>query len=313
MKTKGVAEGGIVSGLIVVIALISVYFPFSMTLTMLLTLFLPVPVVVLGRRHNLMTSVISSLTAMLVLFLFVNPISALTLGVYFCAIGNTLVYGLSKGWNTARRLITVGLVIVFIIFAGIGLFELITGQRYIELIVKESQVAMDMVLETYRQFGVIKGEQENLIGEAAQSFLKTIPLTIPAMLLILPFVMSWWINLLTVFTFKRLRMPIAPILPLSRWRADTPQKLFLVVLFIAGWLPIGDVYKMTFSLIMYTIYAVMGLSFIFYLIEVKRKKPSMWLKVLTVLVAVLFQPLTLLLTMVGMFDVFIDLKGRITK
>lgn len=313
MKTKGVAEGGIVSGLVVVIALISIYFPFSMTLTMLLTLFLPVPIAVLGRRHNLMTSVVSGLTAMLVLFLFVNPISALSLGVYFCAIGNTLVYGLNKGWNTARRIITVGLVMVLIIFAGIGMFEMITGQRYIEMIAKEAKVAMDMVLDTYRQLGVFDADQENIMGEAAQTFLKTIPMTIPAMLLILPFVMSWWINLLTGFTFKRLRMPIAPILPLSRWKADLPQKVFVIVMFIAGWLPIGEVYKMTFNLIMYAIYGVMGLSFIYYLIEIKTKKPSMWLKVLTVIATVLFQPVTLLLTMVGMFDFFIDLKGRITK
>lgn len=284
-----------------------------MTLTMLLTLFLPVPIAVLGRRHNLMTSVVSGLTAMLVLFLFVNPISALSLGVYFCAIGNTLVYGLNKGWNTARRIITVGLVMVLIIFAGIGMFEMITGQRYIEMIAKEAKVAMDMVLDTYRQLGVFDADQENIMGEAAQTFLKTIPMTIPAMLLILPFVMSWWINLLTGFTFKRLRMPIAPILPLSRWKADLPQKVFVIVMFIAGWLPIGEVYKMTFNLIMYAIYGVMGLSFIYYLIEIKTKKPSMWLKVLTVIATVLFQPVTLLLTMVGMFDFFIDLKGRITK
>ncbi|NLN97208.1 MAG: DUF2232 domain-containing protein [Eubacteriaceae bacterium] len=313
MKTKGVAEGGIVSGLVVVIALISIYFPFSMTLTLLLTLFLPVPIVVLGRRHNLMTSVISGVTAMLIMFLFVNPISALSLGVYFCAIGNTLVYGLSKGWNTARRIITVGLVLVFIIFAGIGLFEIITGQRYIEMIASEAKVAMDAVLETYQKLGVFDAEQENLMGEAAQVFIKTIPMTIPAMLLILPFVMSWWINLLTGFTFKRLRMPIAPVLPLSYWKADMPQKVFVVVLFVVGWLPIGEVYKMTFNLIMYTIYGVMGLSFIYHLIETKTKKPSMLLKVLTVVATVLFQPVTLLLTMVGMFDFFIDLKGRITK
>ena len=86
MKTRGITEGAMFCALGVILTLISYYLPFFV----LLVFFIPVPMVVLGKRQGLKVSILSSIAATILIGLFLGPLNAISFGALMLFVGCSL-------------------------------------------------------------------------------------------------------------------------------------------------------------------------------------------------------------------------------
>lgn len=311
MKTKAITEGALLCALAVVIALFSMYVPFLAVLLV----FIPVPMVILTKKHGLKVSVVASLAATLILVFFMDPVSMALYGSYMIFVGCSLGYAYNKGKN--------GFVKLGIAYAGaflallfsIILLQIISGQNFIAMLTQIMDESSKDVLTLYNTMGMFSGEQMGQIQSAIDQGIKTMKMTIPMAFLISPFFVGWANVVLSDTILRRVKIDNEPLRSLSQWRVPTSLKNFLITiviillaldLFKIEAVPV--IYTYTLTLVIYFIYFIMGLSFTFWFINRKRKKESRGLKILVIVGSIIVPIIASLVSIVGVADIYIDIR-----
>ena len=93
MKTKAITEGAMLCALAVIIALFSSYVPFLLLLFFLI----PVPMVILAEKQGFKVTLIAGLAATLILFMFMDPLTAGGYGIYMIFVGDHPHYHFAAG------------------------------------------------------------------------------------------------------------------------------------------------------------------------------------------------------------------------
>ncbi|MEG0074480.1 MAG: DUF2232 domain-containing protein [Eubacterium sp.] len=311
MKTKAMAEGAMFCALAVLLALICYYVPFLIVLY----IFIPVPIVVLARKQGFKVSMISSVAATILLFLLVDPVTAVSFGMYLILVGCSLGYTYYKEKNGFIKLLIGYGSSFLVIILGIVLFQVISGQNYIDNMITMFATASTEALKIYENPGLLSGDQMAQMGTMIDSLMNTLKLSIPGAFLILPFFLGWANVVFSDIILKRLRMPVVPLKKLSQWQLPKSLKTFLIVVIVFVLAidlmkieAVPQIYTFTITSIISTIYFIMGLSFIFWLMARKKVKENMGLKILIVVLCVLFSFLMSIVTFVGVIDIYIDLR-----
>ncbi|MEG0377375.1 MAG: DUF2232 domain-containing protein [Eubacterium sp.] len=314
MKTKAIAEGAIFCALAVVFALICYYVPFLV----LFYFFIPVPIIVLAQKQGFKVALIASIAATLILLFLVDPIMAAVYGMYMIFMGCALGYVYFKKKDGFVRLF-VGCFGAFIVLALMFIiFWAMTGTNGVEAIIQSFDAISKEAMEIYKNSGMLSGDQMNQMQGMFDTMINSMKLAIPVTVIVIPFFISWANIVVADVLLKRMRVNSVPLKRLSEWRLPASFKTFLIIIIIA--VLIIDIFKIEAVPIIYTatltniislIYLVMGLSFVFWFMNRKRKKESMGLKVLVVIISLLLPMVTYVLTFAGVLDIYIDLRRMI--
>ena len=212
-RTRSLVEGGILSAMAIVFALISVYIP---VLGMFVNLLWPVPVILLGVRHGFRWSFLCLVVSCTIIAILVHPLQALSVLLGFGLIALTLGYCFRRRfspfkvmlWGSVASFISKGLIIAAA-FAFMGINPISTQ---LEGMTK----GMDMVMELYRGFGLSETDLATL-EQTMRTTLDLMKVILPAGFAVASVVdtyINFWI---AKAVLKKLGFVTEPFPPLRKW------------------------------------------------------------------------------------------------
>ncbi|MBC3797739.1 YybS family protein [Acetobacterium tundrae] len=307
MKTRGITEGALFCALAVILTLICYYIPFLV----ILVFFIPVPMVVLGKRQGLKVSIISSLAATILIFLFMDPITALSFGALMFFVGCSLGFAYYKNISPVRKVIVGAVGFGILLIAVVLGYQFIMGVNFTNYIFQMMETSTKEVMNIYETSNMIDASQLTILKDMMDARMQTLKLVLPSTLLLLPVLFSTVNIVVCDFILKRIGYSVQGFEPLSQWKIPASLKYFLAIFIVGDFIisvfqitAIPDIYIYTFIVFIDLIFLVMGISFIFDFMEYK-KVHNKGLKVLVVFVALLLQSFV---TLLGVADVYLGLR-----
>lgn len=319
INARAMAEGAILAALTAIFGIF-----YNVPVVGIITMFWPVPIVIVGYRNGFRISLIAAFIAALLVSLIVSPLIGIILFVTYALPGSVMGYMLRKNINPYTILGLCGLLLgITAVLEFVLSLELVLGidvvnallnfnesmNSYFGNISKQAAEAGQL----YRQFGF----DETTIQEVMKSFndiIDNMKLLLPSAMLLAGITVSY-LNFKVVKTILgRMGYKIRDIRKFSEWSLGGTGKLVLLGATLAILLMMNFKIQFLYSIYMniwvfiYIIYGVLGLSLVSYIIEklaVKYEIPRSVQRLLLVVALVMFMSL---LPFVGMFDVAADIR-----
>lgn len=307
-KTKSMVEGALLAAINIILSIIALYMPILGTFA---TLVWPVPIVILGIRHGLRTSVLSTVVAGIFVAILSGPFQAVTIVVSFGLIGIAMGWALKKndepfkvlGIGCAASLLS-KIALVFLSMLMIGINPL---TQEIEIL-KES---LSMASEFYKSMGMDPQTIKDTIDSFNRS-LDMLPLVIPGIFILASIFDSFLTYVVTKAVLSRMGQKLKDFTPFWRWRFPEYTVAFflfgnLLALLETYW-PVGVLRSIgaNLSLVFGFVFFVQGFSLLsFYLGKYNAGKAFR----LFIAFFVLFNPFFLqILFFAGLFDILFNFR-----
>lgn len=317
MKTRAITEGALMAALTIVCALLSYYVPFLSVFSYLL---LPLPTIILYKRHGFTPALLESIASTICLALFMDIFSAILQGVNIILPGLMLGYGYREDKTGGYRVLLGFFAYLATYAVELILFERLTGISAMEDFINSINEMTNMMSGIYAQSGMYDASQLKTLDSTLDQVNETIKMLYPTMIILIPAIMSWLIVKLDDIIFRRLNLSYKPVPPMTQWRIPRTAKnilaLVVIVSIIAGHFitnPVLEVYPYTFEAISTFIFMIMGFAFIFWLIQKRFGKPMIFLRILVVILSMIFTVLVSIIVFLGMLDVYFDLRRFLDK
>lgn len=307
MKTRGITEGAMFCALGVILTLVSYYLPFFV----LLVFFIPVPMVVLGKRQGLKVSVLSSIAATILIGLFLGPLNAISFGALMLFVGCSLGFAYNRDLSSFKKVVIGILGFSILLIAVVASYELVMGIGFTSLLFQTLEQSTSEVMAFYETANLMDAEQLAIAKTAMEKNIDMIKLALPSAFLLLPVVFGMVNVVVSDIILKRIGYPVKTFKPLSQWVIPVTLKYFLMVLLLGDFMismfqvtTIPQIYIVTVMNFVNIIFFVMGLSLMLNYMEYKQLTN----KGLKVLVIVLGFLLSAFVTIIGVADTYIGIR-----
>ena len=312
LKPQAITEGIATAAAAVVLSLLSLHFPLMIFFYLLSAL----PIAVLAVRQRLAAAVTASLGAMALLAAIVGVGAGISFALYFLLVGCALGYGLSKGTDGFRR---IGLGYFGCLAFLIGLmiiYQAVTGHAFVQVFFRQMQTATAQWLKVYAAAGHYSAAQIDRTAKVFGQALVQMKRDFPTMVLLIPFGISWILNLLLDLILARLQIAQPRVLSLSHWRLPKSLRDFLFIvlmgLLVAQLAGAGsNLYVLTLMGITTFVYGLMGLSCCFWFFNSRLPRESMGRKTVIVLIVMVVPSSLSILSILGVLDAYTPLRLRI--
>jgi len=314
-KPREIVESALLVALAVALFLASYVLPI---VGMVFAFLCPAPLVVLGLRHSLARSLLGLGVAAILVILFAGISGALFFILSFGILGVGLGY-LSRRYKNSIEIILYG---VLISLGGklilMVILAKLTGVNPFDVRPDEMMAVIDKVASIYKEMGMPK-ETLNTARSQMEATISMIPKIFPALLIMASAVdcfLSYVISRMVLCRLGSNELP--PIRSFARW--SFPKSVFGVFLLsgVLSFMGLSGTYPELFfriglnlRLLSSGLLMLQGLSvFVFYLSYKKVKKVIRWILVGMV---VLFPLLTQIALILGIIDMWLDLRARIGR
>lgn len=313
-STNAVVEAGLISALIVVIMLLSVYVPIF---DLVGAFILPIPVTILYVKHGFkitLTSVVAS--GIIVAFMY-NPISALVTAFLYGSTGITLGFCIKKNTRfgvTISLLAVVSLIGIIVKFAVYILFinkNSIYG--FINNIGNQLIDVLNMSKDTYISMGVDKNKlvavDEMINALKNDVFIKIIP----GAMLIAAFISAYLNYVITKSIMKKFRYEIREVTPFTKlYVPNIAGAVIIIVLCIGTILTTKDIELGTYiqssaQIIMLYAFMVDGMAVAAYYLITKYNRSKKFVVVLLVITCFI-GPIQMIYFYIGIVDLILDFR-----
>ena len=308
MKTRGITEGALFCALAVILVLVSYFIPFLV----ILVFFIPVPMVVLGKRQGLKVSIISSLAATILTALFLGPISAISFGALMLFVGCSLGFAYYKNISPIKKVIVGVVGFSVLLIAVVFSYQFIMGVNFTDYLFQTLEASTKEVMSFYQTSNLLDAGQLTTVQESMDKSIYTMKLVVPSAFLLMPVMFSMVNVFICDLILKRIGYSVQAFKPLSQWEMPVSLKYFLAIFIIGDFIigifqikAIPEIYIYTFMVVINIIFLVMGISLIFDFMEYKKVRNT-GLKILAVFVAILLQSFV---TLLGIADVYLGLRA----
>ncbi|MBP2634765.1 MAG: hypothetical protein H6Q72_672 [Firmicutes bacterium] len=226
---RPVVEGGVLTAVAIMFALISTYLP---VIGAFVNLLWPVPIVLLGVRHGYKWSLMAVVASGLIIALIMHPLTAVSVVVGFGLIGIALGYGLRQGFSPTKTLFVgaaaslVSKIAVLAISAAVIGFNPLTLQT--EGMIKGLETAMDF----YRQMGM-NAEDMARMEATLKPMIELMKIILPAGFVLAAFVDTFLNYQVAKAVLARLGQTLEPFPPFRRWNMPRFTVYALAVSFVA--------------------------------------------------------------------------------
>lgn len=207
ISTREIAEAGLMTAIMVILALGASYIPLVGTL---ISFLFPVPLVILSLHHSLRTGIMALIVSAIILILFTEPLYGIGFSVSFGTVGLIFGYMLKKGKasNSTILLGALGFLCGIVLIAFLSF--IIMGINTFDMYFKIYEESLPTVMDIYKRLG-LSGEQLEMLDKNWQEVMNLIKQALPSMLIVGSIIISsanYWIahNIL-----KRIKIDIPPI------------------------------------------------------------------------------------------------------
>ena len=312
MKIKGLTEVAIFCAIAVLVSLASVFIPFLV----LLTFFIPVPMIVLGKRQGLKVSILSSIAASFLIGIFVGPLLALQFGVLMLLVGSSLGLAYQKNLSALKKIIIGAMGFVGFIAVIIVSYQVLTGIDFVGTMVGFFETGAQDALLLYEKSGLLEKAQLAEMKEIMAASMKVVVMSIPTIFILLPVVLSLVNVMMADLILKRLNYPVKSFKKFENLRVPSHLKVALTIsLFFTFGVTvfniqvIPEIYIVTIQNLVYLVFFIMGLACVFNFLAAKKIKS----KVVKVLVVILAGLLQMAVTFLGIVDTYFNIRPLFRK
>ncbi|MBU5486382.1 YybS family protein [Clostridium sp. MSJ-11] len=312
-NTKGTVEAGVMTGLLVILALMNIYLP---VFSIIGRFILPIPVVVLLLRHNLKVTITSVVASGILVGFIYNPLSGLTSAVMFGITGISLGYCIKKDKDVSVSIFAlaisslIGTIIDFVVY--ISLISKSTVVGLIDEMVKIMNESFQSVLNMYSQMGISEEQLKPLTDSLKLFNTDFIIKVLPGLLIMSSIIFAYFTYNITRAILRRLNYDIKEMPKFTHIHVNIKIATIVAIGLLTGIIlvrqniKIGEYILNSSQLILQYIFLFNGLSVAIYYLRIKYKLS----KIMTLLIIMftLFSPFAMVYVMLGISDIIIDFR-----
>jgi len=307
-NTKALVEGALLAAINIILSIMAIYMPILGTFA---TLIWPVPIVILGIRHGLRTSILATVVAGIIVAILSGPFQALSIVISLGLIGIAMGWAINKKLSPFKVL-TIGgaaslvskIILIFLTMLMMGINPITEEIN----ILKES---FSMAGELYEKFGIDSGTVETTI-EGINKSLELMPIVIPGIFIMASAIDTFLTYIVTKAVLVRMGQKLEDLTPFWLWKfPDFTAAFFLfghLLVMLETYWPVGVLKAIGMNIVLVFGFAfyIEGFSLLAYFLgKYNVAKP------LRALIAffVMFNPVFLqLLFFAGLFDVLFNFR-----
>ncbi len=307
-NTRALVEGALLSAITIIISLFALYVPI---LGVFASLIWPVPIIILGIRHGIKTSVMATVVAGIVVTMFEGPAQAIIVVLGFGLIGICMGWAIRKKYAPFQVLAISGVasLISKIVLILVSLY--IIGINPISQEISIMRESLSAINNLYSGMGV-NPDTVRSVTDNFNKMIDMIAVAVPAILVLASIFDAFLNYMLTKVILSRLGQQIAGLTPFWLWKLPS----YTVFLFLLGMLmtmmetywPVGVLKTVGFNLqmVFFFTFLVEGFSLITYYMG--KYNVSKVLRVIIVFL-IFFNPvISQIISWAGMFDILFNFR-----
>lgn len=306
-KTRALVEAALIVAITSIFVIIGNYIPFLS----LLLIFLPVPFMILGKRHGAYMEILSIATAGMVIGSLIGPMPMLFLFIQFGIMAMVMGYMMRKEYAVGKVWAGGAVASLVSTLLIISLISAVNGVNLAEQMMEAMKKSVDMTMSFYRGMGV-DADKLNELEKMYDYMLHTTGMILPSAV-ILAAVFSSYINYtLTAFILNRIGHKTATFQPFRYFRLPKSiimgTIIILVLTYVTGYLKIVnyETLMVNVSYLFHMVFFIQGLAVISFLTSAYGLgKP---LKIFIYILAVLNPLGRTAAILLGLADAFADFR-----
>ncbi|MBP1764113.1 MAG: Protein of unknown function rane [Firmicutes bacterium] len=302
------AEGGVLTAVAILFALISAYLPL---LGAFVSLIWPVPIILLGARHGYKWSIMATVASGLLIAILMHPLHAVGVVIGFGLIGIVLGHSFRSGYSPVRAMIVGSAASLVSKVAVLGIGALVMGVNPLDAQTDALVQSVGQVTEIYRNLGMKEEDLEKL-STTMQEMMSVLKIILPAGF-IAAAVFDTYLNFVVAKSvMKKLGHTVAPFPPFKHWNMPWVVLAgFLAALIMIYWgrtREISWLFEVGLNLqVLASIFLlVQGLALVFFLTD--KYKVSKFVRGLILILVLSNGFLSQILILVGAVDIAIDYR-----
>jgi uncharacterized protein YybS (DUF2232 family) len=213
-QVKPMVEGGILSAVAIVFALISAYMPI---VGPFINLVWPVPIILLGVRHGYKWSMLATVVAGLIIAILIHPLQAVGVVVGFGLVGIVMGYAFRAEFSPLKILLYGSVAAVLSNAAVLLISAWVMGFNPLDMQSDTMTKAFEQSVEVYRSFGM-KEEDLAKISESMKSMLELVKIILPAGFIMAAVATTYLNFMVAKAVLKKLGHTIADFPLFKYWR-----------------------------------------------------------------------------------------------
>ncbi|HQE66241.1 MAG TPA: YybS family protein [Bacillota bacterium] len=317
MQTRALVEGAIFAG---VTALLGILY-FYMQYLGIIAVIWPVPVIIVGYRNGIKASILSALSAGLVVSLVTQPLVGVGLLIGFGVPGVIMGHMINKRVNPYAVILVCG-ILLSVSMAGEFLLSLkiagIDGLEFLSNLDSAFREQLETSLDIYRQFGIA----EDKLQEFKDYFSQAIELAkyvIPSSLLISGVFFSFIDYKLTRLILKRIGFILPDIDEFSKWRLTEPYSYILLgtaVFAVAASyfrVPGFNTAAINISTILTLVFTIVGISVVVYFARVYGDRYGISKPLRNIIAVFIILTFIQFIVFIGILDLAFDFRRLKSK
>ncbi|WP_315117073.1 YybS family protein [uncultured Clostridium sp.] len=312
-NTKSTVEAGVITGLLVILALMNIYLPIFSTLGRFI---LPIPVAVLLLRHNLKVTITSVVASGILVGFIYNPLSGLTSAIMFGMTGIALGYCIKKDKNVSISIFALAISSLIGTIIDITVYILLISKStvvgFVDEMVKIMNESLQSVISMYSQMGISEEKLKPLIDSFKLFNTDFIIKIIPGILIMSSIIFAYFTYNITRVILKRLNYNMREMPKFTHIHVNIKIATIVAVALLIGVIlvrqniKIGEYILNSSQLILQYIFLFNGLSVAIYYLRIKYKLSKTIS--LFIIIFTLFSQFAMVYIMLGISDIIIDFR-----
>lgn len=213
-KIRPVVEGGVLSAVAIVFALISAYMPL---LGPFVNLIWPVPIILLGVRHGYKWSLLATAVSGILIAMLMHPLQAISVVVGFGLIGIVLGHAIRSGFSPAKTLLWGSVASFVSTVAVLAIGAAVTGINPLNLQTEAMTQAVEQAVAVYRGMGI---KEEDLAAMSAnmQTLVDLMKIILPAGFVLAAVVITYLNFIVAKAVLKKLGVTLPDFPAFKEWK-----------------------------------------------------------------------------------------------
>jgi uncharacterized protein YybS (DUF2232 family) len=268
-RVRSMVEGGLLSAIAIIFAVISAYLP---VVGPFVNLMWPVPIILLGVRHGYKWSIMATMVAGVVIAMLLHPMQAVGVVVGFGLIGIVIGYAFRMEFSPAKTMLWGTIASLLSKAALLTIGAVITGINPLTMQSEVMVKAVEQAVEVYRNFGMAEQDLAKMT-EGMQAMIELMKVILPAGFIMASIVDTLLNFLIAKTVLKKLGHRIPDFPPFKNWSLpDYIVYFFAIAMVMIYWgksREITILYNvgMNLQVMTSTLLLVQGLSLFYYIVD----------------------------------------------
>lgn len=304
-STKALVESGILTGVAVVLMLISLYIP----VISMVTLFIwPLPITLIYIRHNIKYSILSLIVTGLVITMVSDPFSALWFTIIFGIMSVVMGYCIKTKKPASVTLLYMGITNFICIIAVFYGFTMVVGQDLLGQFKSAIEQSINMTKNMYSSMGM---PQETIDSTLKLLDINKMMMVIPATLVLFSAFVAYVTYSTAGFLFKRFGYNLNRVRPFSEWYMPFEVAMGIILFTFLGYflnareVSVGESLFLNSVSIFRLAFILIGLSSAAFFLKKRGMAKGI---IFVILLFAAMSPLSSIIEILGVFDYSLDLR-----